>query len=271
MCLLLVAIGASPRWPFLLLGNRDEFHARASVAAWPWPENAHIVGGRDQVAGGAWLALRDDGRFAAVTNLRTGMPATAPKSRGWLVRDFVLGDVQPAAWLAALRDSGHDWQVFSADYGPFNLVIGDDSGVFAMNSADGEIRVLGAGVHAISNGPIGAHWPKTERLRRHFIDKVRNLDDDGDDAETRLFDLLMDTVQPPDAQLPDTGVGLELERRLAPIFIVGENYGTRAATLVARRADGSRVLRERRFGPFASDLGESYWQASPGGGFTEQA
>jgi uncharacterized protein with NRDE domain len=157
---------------------------------------------------------------------------------------------------------------FSTEYGPFNLVIGDDSGVLAMSSADGEIRTLGAGIHVISNGPIGVRWPKTERLRRHFIDSARNR---GDAAETRLLDLLMDTAQPPDAQLPDTGVGLELERRLAPIFIAGENYGTRAATLVARRADGSRVLRERRFGSFASDLGEACWQASPDEGFAEQA
>jgi uncharacterized protein with NRDE domain len=267
MCLLLVAIGANPRWPCLLLGNRDEFHARASMAARPWRENTHIAGGRDLVAGGAWLALRDDGRFAAVTNLRTGMPATAPKSRGWLVRDFMLGDMPPTAWLAALRDSEHGEQVFSTAYGPFNLVIGDDSGVLAMSSADGEIRALGPGVHAISNGPLGVRWPKTERLRQHFIDSARNH---GDAEETRLLDLLMDTAQPPDAQLPDTGVGLELERRLAPIFIVGENYGTRAATLVARRADGSLVLRERRFGPFTRDLGETCWQASPGGGFAEQ-
>ncbi|MFI4969759.1 MAG: NRDE family protein, partial [Lysobacterales bacterium] len=29
MCLLLIAIDATPRYPLLLLGNRDEFHARA--------------------------------------------------------------------------------------------------------------------------------------------------------------------------------------------------------------------------------------------------
>ena len=30
-----------------------------------------------------------------MTNVRSGLPATAPKSRGWLVRDFVLGDMNP--------------------------------------------------------------------------------------------------------------------------------------------------------------------------------
>lgn len=260
MCLLLIAIDATPRFPLLLLGNRDEFHARASSAAQTWVENAHVVGGRDLVAGGSWLALREDGRFAAVTNLRTGVPATAPRSRGWLVRDFVLGDATPAAFLDALRKG-------ASDYGPFNLVVGDRSGVCVLGSAEDEVRPLRAGVHVISNGTIGVHWPKTERLQRLFIEAIENGFDVGD--ETRLLDLLRDEAQPPDATLPDTGIGLDLERRLAPIFIRGEKYGTRAGTLVAWRSDGTVVLRERRFGPRATPLGEARWQAMRQRGFAE--
>jgi len=52
MCLLLIAIDAAPGLPLLLLGNRDEFHARASAPAQPWSEDARVVGGRDLVAGG---------------------------------------------------------------------------------------------------------------------------------------------------------------------------------------------------------------------------
>ncbi len=262
MCLLLIAIDATPGFPLLLLGNRDEFHARASTSAQAWIEDAHVVGGRDLVAGGSWLALRDDGRFAAVTNLRTGVPATAPRSRGWLVRDFVLGDAEPAAFLDALRgDAG--------DYGPFNLVVGDRSGVCVLGSTEGEVRPLRAGVHVISNGPIGAHWPKTERLQRYFVGAVEGGFDEHD--ETRLLDLLLDEAQPPDTALPDTGIGLDLERRLAPIFIRGEKYGTRAGTLAARRVDGTVILSERCFGPDAAALGELRWQARPGNGFREMA
>jgi len=257
MCLLLIAVDASPEFPLLLLGNRDEFHARASSAANTWSESARVVGGRDLVAGGTWLALRDDGRFAAVTNLRTGVPATAPRSRGWLVRDFVLGESSPTAFLDALRaDVG--------EYGPFNLVVGDRSGAFAFGSADGDTWALGAGVHAISNGAIGVHWPKTERLQRRFIETVQA--GAGGYDEACLLDLLVDETQPPDTALPDTGIGLDLERRLAPIFIRGEKYGTRAASLLARRADGAVILRERGFGPDEHPLGEVRWQAT-GSGF----
>jgi uncharacterized protein with NRDE domain len=239
----------------LLLGNRDEFHARASAEAGAWPQDPRIVGGRDLVAGGSWLALRDDGRFAAVTNLRTGVPATAPKSRGWLVRDFVLGDESPSAFLAALQGS-------AGEYGPFNLVVGDRAGVFALGSADTVVRELGRGVHVISNGAIGVHWPKTERLQGHY-EKITREEPQVFD-ESRLLDLLGDESQPPDVMLPDTGVGLELERRLAPIFIRGETYGTRASTLLARGADGRQILHEHRFGPGAAASGASRWQATEG-------
>ncbi|HEY0177998.1 MAG TPA: NRDE family protein [Dokdonella sp.] len=261
MCLLLIAIDALPEMPLLLLGNRDEFHARASAAAAAWRENRDVVGGRDLVAGGSWLALRADGRFAAVTNLRTGVPATAPRSRGALVRDFVLGDAPPAAYLSALRAN-------AGDYGPFNLVVGAAGETLALGSADRVVRALGAGAHVISNGAIGVHWPKTERLRRRCLARLER--DGGVPDEACLLDLLADETQPPDDALPDTGVGRALERVLAPIFIRGERYGTRASTLAFRQDGGEVVLRERRFGPAGANAGESRWAAA-GQGFAETA
>src|SRR4051812_36578887 len=226
MCLLLIAVRAVPGKPLLLLGNRDEFRARASAAAAPWNEDPRIVGGRDLVAGGAWLALRTDGRFAAVTNLRTGLPATAPKSRGWLVRDFMLGDAKPRDFLEAVHADVES-------YGAFNLVVGDRGGTWAYGTADTALRLLQDGIHVISNGRIGVHWPKTERLQQRFVEAIAESADD-----VRLLDLLLDQRQPPDAALPDTGVGLELERLLAPIFVRGSTlYGTRASTLAYVRDD----------------------------------
>ncbi len=261
MCLVLVAIDVVPGSPLLLLGNRDEFHARASAAAAPWADDARVIGGRDLVAGGSWLAARHDGRFAAVTNLRTGVPATAPKSRGALVRDFVRGDATPIVFLDLLRTS-------MADFGPFNIVVGDREGVYALGSNDDQVRRLRAGVHVVSNGALGVRWPKTERLQRRFEAIVHNgtVRD-----ETGTLDLLLDETQPPDEELPDTGAGLQLERRLAPVFIRGDAYGTRAGTLLLRHADGSIVLRERRFGPEGAPQGEERWATPPFGAFEQTA
>jgi uncharacterized protein with NRDE domain len=250
MCLLLIAVRSVPGKPLLLLGNRDEFRARASATAAPWKEDPRIVGGRDLVAGGSWLAIRSDGRHAAVTNVRSGLPATAPKSRGWLVRDFVLGEVSPRDFLDAVHADVES-------YGAFNLVVGDRHETWAYGTADTAARKLDAGVHVISNGRIGVHWPKTERLHRRFVEEIAS----GTDFDAAgLLDLLADEQQPADATLPETGVGLELERLLAPVFVRGSAlYGTRASTLAYLEDGGQCAVRERIFGMDAQVERATHW------------
>jgi uncharacterized protein with NRDE domain len=88
-------------------------------------------------------------------------------------------------------------------------------------------------------------WPKTERLRQRFADAMASSADD----DASLLDLLMDESQPPDTALPDTDVGIELERLLAPVFVRGsEQYGTRASALAYFGDDCGALLRERGFG-----------------------
>jgi len=250
MCLILVALDVLPQRPLLLLGNRDEFHGRASAAAAPWAEDARVAGGRDLVAGGSWLAARSDGRFAAVTNVRSGIPATAPRSRGALVRDFVLGSALPEDHLAQIH-------AVIDQYGPFNLVVGQAGAAWLLSSTGGEPRRLAPGVHAISNGAPGVVWPKTTRLAQGFAawSSARAHD------ETAALDLLLDRSHPQDAALPDTGVGIELERLLAPVFVQGAHYGTRASSLLTCSDAGVVRLRERRFGPNGIAQGEACWQA----------
>ena len=251
MCLLLIAVRAVRGKPLLLLGNRDEYRARASAAAAPWEDDPRIVGGRDLVAGGSWLALRNDGRHAAVTNVRTGLPATAPKSRGWLVRDFLLGDTAPREFLDAVHADVES-------YGAFNLVVGDRVETWAYGTADRAPRRLEDGIHVISNGRIGVHWPKTERLRRRFAEAIAA---DVAASDATLLDLLLDEEQPSDDVLPDTGVGIGLERLLAPVFVRGSaRYGTRASTLAYAADGGDGVLRERGFGSDRRIEHEAAWR-----------
>lgn len=249
MCIVLIAIDAMHEWPLLLLANRDEFHARPSRSAEPWRDAADCLGGLDEVAGGSWLAVRNDGRFAAVTNLRTGIPAQAPRSRGELVRRFVIGaeDLETAARQAL---DGRD------EFGPFNLLLGDADGVWLVEGQAARMQRLGAGLHVVSNGAFSARWPKTERLRERF----RQANASGRRDDDSLLGLLQDEWQPADADLPETGVGLDLERVLAPVFIRGERYGTRASTVLMRHEDGSLHLRERSFGAGGIPTGEVAWQ-----------
>ncbi|MBL8296879.1 MAG: NRDE family protein [Rhodanobacteraceae bacterium] len=237
MCLLLVALEVIPGRPLLLLGNRDEFHARPSAAAAMWLDWPGVFGGRDLEAGGSWLAVHGNGRVAAVTNIRLLNGQRGVRSRGDLVREFVAGTVSAADYIAAL-------QRHLADYAAFNLVVADGGEAWCLQSPTAQAQRLSPGVHLVSNGPLDAPWPKMQRLRELF---QQALAIGADDAA--LLDLLTDTSQPDDAALPDTGIGLERERFLAPIFIRGDAYGTRASTLVVRGAGGRVMLQERRFGP----------------------
>lgn len=252
MCLILAGVAARPHSRLLLLANRDEFHARASAAVAPWAEDPSVLGGRDLVAGGSWLAVRADGRFAAVTNLRNGPPVPAPRSRGALVSDFVLGDAPPEVWLDGLRGQ-------IDQYAPFNLVLGDGSGFVAFDGSNASSQALAPGLHAISNGPIADDWPKMHRLRSRT---AAALADGADDA--RLLALLRDREPAPDAELPDTGFGLERERQLSPIFIAGDGYGTRASTLVEQREDGSLRVVEHSFDAHGELSGSVAWESNGG-------
>ena len=127
MCLALLALDVLPAVPLLLIGNRDEFHARASASAAPWREDARVLGGRDLEAGGSWLAARSDGRFALVTNHRVWPPPRMPHSRGMLVRDFVLGEASAAR--AAQHARRH-----AAGYAPFHVLFGDGREVWRVDS-----------------------------------------------------------------------------------------------------------------------------------------
>ncbi len=211
-----------------------------------------IVGGRDLEAGGSWLAMHRDGRYAAVTNVRSGKQEVARRSRGELVGGFLArASITVDDYLAAVADQ-------RSDYGPFNLVVGDTGGAGFVSSIDGMPRRLVLGVHAFSNGRQDDEWPKMRRLRENF-DALRQS---GKVDDTAWLDLLLDTTRPDERDLPETGVGIAIERTLAPIFVApvafgGRIYGTRASTLAYARTDGSRVLRERRFGPDGLVSGES--------------
>lgn len=190
--------------------------------------------------------MHRDGRFAAVTNVRAPGAPPAPQSRGALVGDFVGAAAAPFDYVV-------DVAARRAQYGPFNLVVGSAAGAAFVSSIDGRPCTLGRGVHAFSNGSLEDEWPKMRRLRRG-IEAMRQS---GQWEDAAFLDLLVDTHQPSDVDLPDTGVGLALERALAPIFIVGAAYGTRASTLAYARGDGRLLLCERRFGPDAAPLGET--------------
>ena len=255
MCLIAFAWRTHRRYPLALIANRDEFHERPSAAADFDPEAADVYGGRDFVKDGSWLQVSTHGRLATVTNVRVGpRPAEASRSRGWLVRDFVRGAGAAVEYAEALES-------ISGEHGRFNLLLWDGAEVvFASNHPHAMHEVVTPGLHAMSNGAFDAPWPKSGHATRAldaWLASARHGTDEIDRAAlTPLFDALADTTAAPDALLPDTGVGIELERALSPPFVYGERYGTRCSSVVVVGRDRV-VFAERRFGPNAAPEGES--------------
>src|SRR5258706_1158760 len=116
MCLVSIAWQQSDRYPLVIAANRDEFHARPTVAAQAWEDAPGVYGGRDLREGGGWLAMSPQRRLAAVTNVRAARHTAAARSRGHLVRDFLLGGASAAADAAR-------HQAEAGLYGSSNLVL----------------------------------------------------------------------------------------------------------------------------------------------------
>ena len=249
MCLLILAWRDQPGSRLMLLGNRDELHARPSAAADWWQDTPAVLGGRDLEAGGSWLGVTRSGRFAVVTNVREApgpVPSDAAagaalRSRGALVREVLIGTLAPAAFARTATQEG-------AHYAGFNLICGDHSAAwYASNRA--AARALASGVHALSNATLDQSWPKVERLRQGF-DHARATSDDA------LLELLRDRTPAPDAELPDTGIGRERERLLSSAFVASPSYGTRASYLLVLEERGAARFIERNFDANARQFSE---------------
>jgi uncharacterized protein with NRDE domain len=226
MCLILVAWRAHAEYPLLLAANRDEYHARpAAPAAW-WPTPA-ILAGRDLSAGGTWLAVARDGRFAALTNFRdpTRPQRTAP-SRGELVPATLAAGEPAQRRLQQLR-------ACAGNYNGFNLIFSDGDQLAVFESVAGEGRLLGPGVYGLSNHLLDTPWPKVQNAKSALSAALSRLPD-----EQPLLELLRDERQPDDTLLPRTGVSLPWERLLSSAFIRSPGYGTRCSSILSMDRHG---------------------------------
>lgn len=239
MCLILLGHEAHPRYRLVVAANRDEFYARPTAPAAWWDDAPGVLAGRDLRGGGTWMGVSRDGRWAAVTNYRDpGAERAAAPSRGDLVSDFLRGDDPPDAYLARLAPR-------AGEYNGFNLLVGEPGTVLWLSNRAPAPRALEPGVHGVSNHLLDTPWPKVERGKRALGDLLR---EPRLDAEPML-ELLLDRTVAADHDLPDTGVGLPLERALSTMFIATPEYGTRSSTALLVDRDGGVLLAERTHRP----------------------
>jgi len=241
VCLILLGWRAHPDFPLVIAANRDEFHRRPTAPAGFWPEQPSLLAGRDLQAGGTWMGVTRQGRFAALTNYRAPEHhrSNAP-SRGPLVSGFLQSHLPPLAYLQHLAAD-------TTNYNGFNLLLGDGEQAFCYSNVSGEIQALGPGVYGLSNELLDTPWPKVVAAKSDLSRALDALPDDN-----ALFRLLRDDTRYGDDQLPRTGVSIELERMLSAAFIKGQDYGTRSSTVVLQTRHGRVSYDEQTWQPDAS-------------------
>jgi uncharacterized protein with NRDE domain len=242
MCIILLSHRMNPEYPLILAANRDEFYERSTARAYFWEDGGAggVLAGRDLERGGTWLGVTRDGRIAAITNYRepAARMSGAP-SRGRIVSDFLAGDESADEYLFKLSQN-------AASYNGFNLIVGAPGSLRYFSNRGGDPREIGAGVHGLSNHLLNTPWPKVEQGRRAL---ARVTSRGGALSVEEVFKVLADDARALDDALPETGVGLELERMLSPLFIRSPAYGTRSSTVVVFNRHQEVTFIERTFTP----------------------
>ena len=239
MCLILFAYRSVPGHPLVVAANRDEFHGRAAAPADYWSDHPQILAGRDLVAGGTWLGCTKTGRFAALTNFSTDQDPETPISRGSLVHSFLAGTEGAESYAHSIEGSA---------YAGFNLLLFDGTELVCTSNR-GATEVLTPGFYGLSNAEFGARWPKC-------IDgaaRLQSIVSSEHDTE-HLIALLRDDDVPADERLPHRGRPIDMERRVSPIFIDGDEYGTRASTLIYLSQERVRFV-EQSYQPHGQSNG----------------
>ena len=237
MCLIAFAHQVHPDYPLLLSANRDEFRDRPTQRMHWWP-NMQLLAGKDLQAGGTWLGLHEDGRWAAVTNYRDGRTKeSAARSRGELCVNF-LQQQEPA--LAYCNEIGQ------FHYAGFNLLLWDGKQLVYYNNQDTKgPQPLPPGVYSLSNALLDTSWPKVDHARQ----QMQHTLSISEMEHEHLQQVLANPSLAADDDLPDTGIPLEWERQLSACFIDAPdmNYGTRTRISLWRDHLGGYSVQERDF------------------------
>lgn len=237
MCLILVAYKKHPKYDLIVAANRDEFYKRATKPAHFWEDHPEVLAGRDLEAGGTWMGLNKRGEVSMLTNFRdlTNIKTDSP-SRGHLVSDFLLNELNGKQYLNQVAEKGHI-------YNGFNMICGSASALFYYGNYQEGVHEIVPGIHGLSNALLNTGWPKVEKGKQKLEQVIANQNF----RKEELFEALYDDIKAPEELLPNTGVGLEKEKMLSPMFIKSPDYGSRCSTLLLVEKSGRMIYSERTY------------------------
>jgi len=242
MCLIVLAHQLNTDYPLIMAANRDEFRRRPTENMHWWPD-IEILAGKDLEAGGTWLALHKNGRWAAVTNFRkvtedktTAYSSAALKTRGELAINFLRQNKTAIVFAEELK---------MEQFAGFNLLLWDNHElVYCANEEQYQPQILAAGLYGLSNGRLDSNWPKVNHVKDRLQQSV-----DQPPQHQKLQQMMQHTAMAEDQRLPSTGISIDWERRLSACFIDAPDYayGTRTCISVYRDRYGKMDVLETCF------------------------
>lgn len=238
MCLILFQLQKHPKYKLILAANRDEAYNRPTKHALFWEDNPEVLAGRDLLQMGTWLGITSSGRIAALTNYRNpGHMKSGKKSRGHIVSDYLAGNENSGVYLKQLSKKKHDFV-------GYNVIVGDSDHLMYYNNIEDTITSIKPGTHGLSNHFLNTPWPKVEAGKsrlQYYLNQTDVVD------PNELFQILSDREEANKSSLPNTGVGLHLEKKLSPMFIKMPDYGTRSSTVLTIDYENFVSFSERTF------------------------
>ncbi|XP_061351150.1 uncharacterized protein LOC133296215 [Gastrolobium bilobum] len=239
MCIALFLWQAHPLYPFLLLNNRDEYHNRPTKPM-SWWEGSDILGGRDEIAGGTWLACSREGRIAFLTNVLELRTLPEAKSRGDLPVSFLKSKKNPKEFAESLKREAHC-------YNGFNLIVADISSksmVYISNRPKGQhitIQEVSPGLHVLSNAKLDSPWHKALRLEMGFKEQLVKYGEGEIPVKEVIQKLMKDKTKAEESRLHHV-CSLDWEFNLSSIFVEVETplglFGTRSSAALIVRLSG---------------------------------
>jgi uncharacterized protein with NRDE domain len=223
MCLILFAYQKHPKYKLIVAANRDEAYHRPTAPAHFWEDIPFILAGRDLEKMGTWMGVTKSGRFSALTNYRDPKETKEGKnSRGELVSNALTFQGEVSDYMKSLGRSDDS-------YPGYNILAGDSNELFYYSNVGKTLIKISPGVYGLSNHLLDSEWPKVKRGKEGLTQITAN---DSELQVEEIFSLLSNAEEAPDELLPNTGVPLEMERVLSPMFIKSNGYGTRSSTIL---------------------------------------
>jgi uncharacterized protein with NRDE domain len=195
------------------------------------------------------MGFGEGGRLAFLTNVREAHMPPAQRSRGELVTRWLASDISVQQLQAELNP---------ADYGGFNLVLGDWHGgpwhwcsnrdpadPHRRHSAHAPVRwhtqAVAPGLGSLSNASLNTPWAKSQHLTASVQQALAQPK--PHDSPKLTHALASRNTSP---IWPDTGLPSEAENQLSSAFVhwPERRYGTRSSLIAAvqRRSSGWELV-----------------------------